>query len=142
MFPLPAFSRGGQAKKKRPARALPSFYYCVVPSTACASDEITSRKHSFRELSKIILPRGRLACAQSFKEAARTSGVTPPLPLKMVVRYAQQQPDVVLGAFRQDLQVIAPFQHRDQPALGGFLGQVQEEFPHGPVPFPTEVHMR
>ena len=50
----------------------------------------------------------------------------PPGPLKMVVRYAHQQPDMILDALFQDLQVITPFQHRDEPAPGGLLGQVQQ----------------
>ena len=36
--------------------------------------------------------------------------------LKMVVWYPQQQPDVVLDAIFQHLQVVPTFQHGDEPA--------------------------
>jgi hypothetical protein len=45
-------------------------------------------------------------------------------PLKVVVGDAHEQPDVVLDALFQDLQVVAAFQDRDQPALGGLPGQI------------------
>jgi hypothetical protein len=50
----------------------------------------------------------------------------PPGRLKMVVGYAHEEPDVILDALFQDLEVIAPFQYRNQPAFGGLLGQVQQ----------------
>ena len=46
----------------------------------------------------------------------------------MVVWYPQQQPDVVLDAFFQHLQVVPTFQHGDEPVLRRF-----------PVPHPRST---
>ena len=64
-----------------------------------------------------------------------------PLSSGMIQRDVQENPEVVLDALLQNLQVIAAFQHRDQPASGAFLGQIQHQASHLPVAAPGQVHL-